>query len=223
MRKIFTTLCGLMLMAALSTNAENVTFYVEDYNWNQICYPFETEITMDAEGNYVIADFFNSYEPLKFKFAEPTLEKESVIEFTGNLDKPEDGYPYLLNDEGESLVCAAWGLNGAEDWTYIYWPYVADDVSVVYLEDPEDPESVTDYCASLAINGFTNTDYTEYLGWSYIYFWFDKIVPTGVGSVTEDENAPVMHYDLAGRRVENPSNGIFIRKQGSKVSKVAIR
>ena len=37
------------------------------------------------------------------------------------------------------------------------------------------------------------------------------------------EDAPVVFYDLQGRRVTNPGNGIFIRRQGEKSSKVVIR
>lgn len=47
--------------------------------------------------------------------------------------------------------------------------------------------------------------------------------PTGVEDVTLDENAPVEYYNLQGVRVENPENGIYIRRQGSKVSKVLVR
>lgn len=40
---------------------------------------------------------------------------------------------------------------------------------------------------------------------------------------TTDENAPVEYYNLQGLRVLNPENGIYIRRQGSKVTKVIIR
>lgn len=39
----------------------------------------------------------------------------------------------------------------------------------------------------------------------------------------ENADAPVEFYNLSGVRVNNPSNGLFIRKQGSKVQKVIIR
>lgn len=47
---------------------------------------------------------------------------------------------------------------------------------------------------------------------------------TGVeGISTEaDADAPVEFYDLQGRMVANPQGGIFIRRQGSKVTKVAL-
>lgn len=51
---------------------------------------------------------------------------------------------------------------------------------------------------------------------------------TGIGNVAvdpagDDADAPVEYYDLQGRRVENPSAGIYIRRQGSVVSKVIVR
>ncbi len=40
--------------------------------------------------------------------------------------------------------------------------------------------------------------------------------------VVEDENAPVEYFNLQGIRVANPENGVFIRRQGSSVSKVVL-
>ena len=39
----------------------------------------------------------------------------------------------------------------------------------------------------------------------------------------DNENAPVEYFNLQGIRVDNPAAGIFIRRQGSKVSKVVIK
>ena len=38
-----------------------------------------------------------------------------------------------------------------------------------------------------------------------------------------DENAPVEYYNLQGVRVANPANGIFIKRQGSKVTKIYVK
>lgn len=53
--------------------------------------------------------------------------------------------------------------------------------------------------------------------------------PTGVEDViadgaisSDDANAPVVYYNLQGVRVENPSNGIFIRVQGKKTEKIML-
>lgn len=45
---------------------------------------------------------------------------------------------------------------------------------------------------------------------------------TGVETI-EDSNAPVEFFNLNGQKVANPSDGIFIRRQGSSTSKVVIR
>ncbi len=47
---------------------------------------------------------------------------------------------------------------------------------------------------------------------------------TGIENVAVDsQNAPVEFFNLQGVRVENPSAGIFIRRQGNNVSKVVIK
>jgi hypothetical protein len=38
-----------------------------------------------------------------------------------------------------------------------------------------------------------------------------------------DENAPVEYFNLQGVRVSNPENGLYIRRQGSKASKILIK
>lgn len=50
-----------------------------------------------------------------------------------------------------------------------------------------------------------------------------KFGTAGVNDVLDDDvNAPVEYFNLQGIKVENPSNGIFIRRQGTKTTKVAI-
>lgn len=53
------------------------------------------------------------------------------------------------------------------------------------------------------------------------------VVPDGQSGiesvVAADENAPVEYYNLQGVRVANPTAGLYIIKQGSKVSKAIIR
>lgn len=45
---------------------------------------------------------------------------------------------------------------------------------------------------------------------------------TGVESVVKDENAPVEYFNMQGVKVNAPENGIFIKHQGNKVSKVVL-
>lgn len=46
---------------------------------------------------------------------------------------------------------------------------------------------------------------------------------SAVANIEADENAPVEYYNLQGVRVANPENGIFIRRQGSKSTKVLVK
>ncbi len=47
---------------------------------------------------------------------------------------------------------------------------------------------------------------------------------TGISNVTvADENAPVEYYNLQGVRVENPANGLYIKRQGKTATKVFVK
>ena len=43
---------------------------------------------------------------------------------------------------------------------------------------------------------------------------------SGINDIQADSNAPVEYFNLQGVKVSNPENGIFIRRQGGKTSKV---
>ena len=45
---------------------------------------------------------------------------------------------------------------------------------------------------------------------------------TGVESVKAEENAPVEYYNLQGVKVACPENGMYIKKQGGRTSKVVL-
>lgn len=45
----------------------------------------------------------------------------------------------------------------------------------------------------------------------------------GVNEMEVNENAPVEYFNLQGVKVANPENGIFIRRQGSKVEKIMVK
>ena len=44
-----------------------------------------------------------------------------------------------------------------------------------------------------------------------------------VESITLSEDGEVTYYDMQGRRVVNPENGIYIRKQGATATKVVVK
>lgn len=53
-----------------------------------------------------------------------------------------------------------------------------------------------------------------------VTFTSDK---AGISDITVDDNAEVEYYRLDGVKVSEPSNGIYIRRQGNKVTKVIVK
>jgi hypothetical protein len=52
----------------------------------------------------------------------------------------------------------------------------------------------------------------------------ENVTVSGIEGVAADsQDAPVEYYNLQGVRVSNPGTGLYIRRQGTKVEKVAIR
>lgn len=68
---------------------------------------------------------------------------------------------------------------------------------------------------TVAASGFTDANFLS------IY------IPSATSAITEieaaDENIPVEYFNLQGIRVANPENGLYIRRQGNKVSKVLVK
>lgn len=46
---------------------------------------------------------------------------------------------------------------------------------------------------------------------------------TAIESIVDDQDAPVEYFNLQGMPVANPENGIYIRRQGNKVTKILIK
>lgn len=46
---------------------------------------------------------------------------------------------------------------------------------------------------------------------------------SGIDDIVTDDNAPVEYFNLQGIRVDNPTQGLYIRRQGTRTEKVVIR
>ena len=92
--------------------------------------------------------------------------------------------------------------------------------------DLTEPSTVTiGYHKDLNQNNYANPVFDfklEYFDPNYS--GYDVTGGSGVADlVVEDENAPVEYYNLQGIRVANPENGLYIVKQGNKVTKRIIK
>lgn len=63
----------------------------------------------------------------------------------------------------------------------------------------------------------------QYVGRDRKYVFTNGATGAVDSILAPDANAPVEYFDLNGRRVEDPSNGLYIRRQGSKASKIIVK
>lgn len=69
----------------------------------------------------------------------------------------------------------------------------------------------------------SNGSTTKYLSNFFVCVADAKQEGSGVAGIEAEENAPVEYYNLQGIRVANPENGLYIVKQGNKVTKRVIK
>lgn len=160
--------------------------------------------------------------------------------FTGitveyDLGKP--AMPYVVSETADAIVVEC------DDWCELHYTKkyesAAKAPSRVQLNDGtiEDTDEWTNH-GSYQITIDKNNTVHQDRGYSFIanhaetglksdalnlYVGSDGTL-TGVEGISAeaDADAPVEFYDLQGRKVANPQGGIFIRRQGSKVTKVAL-
>ena len=101
----------------------------------------------------------------------------------------------------------------------------------IYLLNPTPPT-----CASVDIFNKVNKDKctlyvplgsAEAYKTTYVWWDFNNIIEKEMSGVEETlidrcEDEHAVYYNLQGVRVENPSNGLYIKKQGNKVTKVVL-
>lgn len=132
-----------------------------------------------------------------------TVPEGSKIEWVGlysDLSLTGSGYIERATVEGyEGATAKEWPDGLSFSSGYVWTP--SQDTNVFYLENNADSGMVAFVYAKVV---FSNT-------------------PTGINGISSDVDAPVEYYNLNGVRVYEPADGIFIRRQGSKVSKVVLK
>lgn len=219
MRKLFTLAFSLIATAAVS-HGEVLSFSVYDYDNATYCQDFESEFTINTDGSYTIENFANSGVPLSFTTGPLTDDTYNPITFTGdNLDDYADySSVYLLNSDESYATGVVYDQAGnAINVNYLCAYY--NGYSTVY---PEVNDGVRTIEGSINFTG--NLDSGDYASYYYAYFTFTDPNYDSIKSVeVNDENAPVEYYNLQGVRINNPENGIFIRRQGNAATKVTIK
>lgn len=225
MKKIFTLFITVILMSGFVAKAETVTCNIRLYNYDTQEYEtafqsFTTELTVSEDGVYTLADFFNSGCPVSWTLTPASDgEYENMVftdacYYTPSGDEYKWFYDYTTKNYA---VCKGYPLSTSEDPViFTYSNFEEDGYSFVEASENEEYK----YYAS--INIYAQSDNKDYNNYYYIYFYYKDAKPAAIADVTVDENAPVEYFNLQGVRVDNPTNGLYIRRQGKASTKVLI-
>lgn len=239
MKKIFTFIAALACMAgtalAQEDNTQEIAITVSDWsNADNVAEPFYCTMTY-ADGVYTIEDYLYLGCNLSFKLpSEPKAGAyiKDVTLLGDNLDTESDpGYVYIydpdmVDEEGyyESPVLYLEGFNG-EDLTEWYWPCFYPSYNSYWFDRSKYDAGKKCWYVTFCMDA---TDDYESGNWTWMAmdFWMYNcgeltFEDSGVDSLGTENAAPA-YFNLQGVRVENPKNGIFIRRHGAKAEKVIL-
>jgi len=140
---------------------------------------------------------------------------------------PDACQPGATTTFGSNVFPFGWSADnqGAEWWDAIaapitsVWfttaPYTGTKTGADFYFDDFTPGEAFPGCSDSA-----NSD----KGWCKPEFYAEVCKTTGVTSIAVDaSDAPVEYFNLQGVRVNNPENGLFIRRQGNKTTKIILK
>ena len=138
-----------------------------------------------------------------------------------------DGVFYWFNCQGETKIPGGTELKIADaEWGAMNFgagdEIVPFDEPIQWYYNANNGMLLDDYEGTVT---FDLSEYTLDNKVAMVTF-FPEILedPTGaVSGIVAEANAPVEYFNLQGVRVANPENGLFIRRQGSSVSKVLVK
>lgn len=161
---------------------------------------------------YVVLDLEDTYDISKFTIRDcKTLEPDENI----------DHYNILVSEERPDLKLITPKEDGNKCWKTV--------VSRANTGDEKIKEDVLDSPVRARYVKLEVPRHNEEMNaHTSRVFAFDvhgqKSVIAGVSlSDSADADAPVEYFDLQGRRVRQPQSGVYVRRQGTKVSKIFVK
>lgn len=209
------------------SNNWNLTEVSENNGTNPTGWDGDVATWTSAEDESISTIWFNFNGNKHTRFTGITVEYD--------LQKP--AMPYVVSETADAIVVEC------DDWCELHYTKKPESAAKApsraqlndgTIEDTDEWYNHGSYQITIDKNNTVHQD----RGYSFIanhaetglksdalnlYVGSDGTL-TGVEGISAeaDANAPVEFYDLQGRMVANPQGGIFIRRQGSKVTKVAL-
>ncbi len=139
--------------------------------------------------------------------------------------KNAGGYDSL----GDVMRTAAFDFDNVATGKYVEVnsgaPY--NSLACIEMTEEHNPKWPDGYCAKyidVVVYNVKAGDKVGFGGLQTLHPGWTPAVFAGVEEITVDnENSPVEYFNLHGIRVNNPENGLYIRRQGTQVSKVVIK
>ncbi|MDE6526021.1 MAG: chitobiase/beta-hexosaminidase C-terminal domain-containing protein, partial [Muribaculaceae bacterium] len=192
------------------------------------------EVIMPAE-LYLHGHFFNRYYDLT---APVKMEKKgrdfvaTDILIGGNPEHTGDAYDYVFTTHkldraaAESSMMRAAAAAGSHQWDVltegtVYHNENEGALTATAASDVTSAADITPINAGKEGLYQITVNFDDPKTPTYKAVFTD--ITTGIEGVTVDKNAEAVYYDLIGRRVANPSAGVFIRVQGGKAEKIMIK
>lgn len=209
------------------SNNWNLTEVSENNGTNPTGWDGDVATWTSAENESISTIWFNFNGNKHTRFTGITVEYD--------LQKP--AMPYVVSETADAIVVEC------DDWCELHYTKKPESAAKApsraqlndgTIEDTDEWYNHGSYQITIDKNNTVHQD----RGYSFIanhaetglksdalnlYVGSDGTL-TGVEGISAeaDADAPVEFYDLQGRMVANPQGGIFIRRQGSKVTKVAL-
>lgn len=205
----------------------NDAYYYPDYDDEETYTekefkPFNTQLEAKSDGSYTLKNIFGTDNSISYTIGKYNPKNIALLTFTDNIKATAgyESYPYFLTPDGKYITVTVEDENGEKlEVDYLSGNEGSDYSYIKKSSDAEIAEGYDEYYVYLCVSGFVGdaASVDMYLSFGY------NLKTNAVGEVEINHNAPVEYYNLNGQRVTDPSNGLFIRKQGSKTSKVVIR
>ena len=215
MKVLKLTLCVVAIMMVMTAKAQ-VSFYIDDFHFDEGVYEKEVAICMKNEPSNITGIQMDIYMPEGLSILSDEIGYFIDLGSRTSSRKHDSQQSALQADGAVRVVCASPKL----------YPFAGNDGDILIITVVADKNfrSGTIKLKNCVATG-ANTDgsnIVQYKSADYEASVMDYI--TDIEEIaTDDENAE--YYTLQGVKIEteNISQGVYIKKQGSKSQKVIIK
>lgn len=221
-------------IVVLITGITHVNGVIQD----DIRFPYVSTKSGDFFGSSIMT-FWDTYEDsetgfLDFYYELRNIKTDNDGHTAGILMGLGAGYSTMsLNGTDNVIECEAEGgfktFSVKSSLTPDHWAFMQKGKALDWIEFEATATGNDNYDVKVTVlaNEGADRNYDDIClaaPGSYVVFKVhQKGNSAGVSGAVVDENAPVEYFNLQGIRVENPSAGVYIRRQGTRATKVTLK